>query len=359
MIRRTALPRSNVHTDLADNVGTLMVEGDWSRPVNTPAHGDDSVSVVIPCYNGMPYLRDALASALGQTHRPTQIIVVDDGSTDDSAACVRDHLQRQADRGLELLCQTNAGESGARNRGIAAATGRWVAQLDADDWWEPTKLEKQLAAAAGAGGDCVMVHSGQVTHHRDGQAEALPMQRAGERIGWCTDKLIEPVAISHSSVMMRRDALNDVGGYDSDLEHAVDIDVYFKLSAVGTFAFVNEHLTHYRLHEAQTSWNYRVEQVLHYHDVVWRFFESHPDMAEQIGRERIGRSLAQLVCTKLESFYWNRRFDEFRRLLEFAQQHHGGDPTIVAWQRRARLPDWLIRVKDRVMAGHGRRSGQG
>ena len=314
--------------------------------------------MVIPCYNGMPYLRDALASALAQTHRPTQIIVVDDGSTDDSAALAGDFAQQHADRGIEVISQANAGESAARNRGTAAATGQWVAHLDADAWWEPTKLEKQLAAADDAAGNCVLVHCGQVTHHRDGRAEALPMQRAAERVGRCTDKLIEPVAISHSSVMIRRDALNHVGGYDSNLKHAVDIDVYFKLSAVGTFAFVNEHLSHYRLHDAQTSWNYKVEQVRHYHDVVWRFFESHPDLAEQIGRDQIDRSLAQLVNTKLESFYWNRRLDEFRRLLEFAQQHHGDNPTIGTWQRRARLPDWLIRVKDRVMTGHGRRSGQ-
>lgn len=326
--------------------------------MNTAVHGNDSVSVVIPCYNGMPYLCDALASTLNQTHRPVQIIVVDDGSTDDSATCVRDYAQKHTDRGLELICQANAGESAARNRGIAAAAGRWVAQLDADDWWEPTKLEKQLAAAARAGGDCVLVHSGQITHHHDGRAEALPMQRAGERVGWCTEKLIEPVALSHSSVMIRRDTLNDAGGYDSSLKHAVDIDVYLKLSIVGTFAVANEHLTHYRLHEAQTSWNYKVEQVQHCHDVIWRFFESHPNMAEQIGRDHIRQSLAQLVSTNLESFYWSRRLDEFRRLLDFARQRYDDDPTILAWQSRARLPNWLIRFKDRVLAKHDRLAGQ-
>ena len=319
---------------------------------------DSTVSVVVPAYNGMPYLPEALASAVGQTHRPAQVIVVDDGSTDDTAACARRFAADHLEVNVELIRQANQGESAARNRGIAEARGAWVAQLDADDWWEPHKLSSQLDAARRDGSACVLVHTGQHTHYPDGRIDASGLEAAGARVGWCTAQLVEPVAIAHSSILVRRDALQRVGGYDASLAHAVDIDVYFKLSAVGTFAFVPEHLIHYRLHDGQTSWHHKVDQVRHYHEVVWRFFDAHPDLAEQVGRERIDGGLARLVRLKLESLYWNRRLPAYRALLRFALDRYPDDPALRPWIRRARLPDWLIRGKDRL-ARVARRPGRG
>ncbi len=306
------------------------------------------VSVVIPCYNGMPYLPEALDSALGQTHQPTQIIVVDDGSTDDSAQVVRDYAQRFPDRGVQLVQQTNAGESAARNTGTRAATGTWVAIFDADDRWEPTKLQKQLAAAEHAGPACVFVHTGERVHMPDGSTVDSDLNKGAQRTGWCTELLVEPFKIGHPTVLVRRDALNQIGGYDESLIHAVDLDVYLKLSVLGTFAFVPEYLLHYRIHQEQTGWKYPVQQVHAIHHVVRRFFKQHPDLADKIGTDRIEKGLVTLVDLKLESFYWQRRLKEFRQLLRYGLDQHGRDPAIRAWRRRGRVPDWLIRLKDRL-----------
>ncbi len=313
-----------------------------------------SVSVVIPCYNGMPYLPEALDSVLAQTHRPAQIIVVDDGSIDASADCVLDFRKRFADQPIELIQQDNAGESAARNAGIKASTSTWIAQVDADDWWDPRKLELQLQAAVERGVECVLVHTGQITHDHDGHVDASSLKRAGERVGWCTDKLIEPVGISHSSVMARRDTLNRIGGYDADLRHAVDIDVYFRLSAEGVFAFVAEHLTHYRIHGGQTSWHHKLEQIRHHHAVIRRFFDSHTDLAGRIGHDRINAALAEHVASKLESFWWNRRLAEFRQLLAFADEQGYQSESLGTWRDKAHWPDWMVRLKGRVSgAGSG------
>lgn len=105
---------------------------------------EPTVSVVIPCYNAQPYIDVAIESAFRQTHRPAEIIVVDDGSTDQSARIVESFISTVPM--LRLIRQANAGPSRARNTAIQASTSDLVALLDADDVWLPTKLAAQAAA---------------------------------------------------------------------------------------------------------------------------------------------------------------------------------------------------------------------
>lgn len=306
-----------------------------------------AVSVVIPCYNGMPYLPEALNSALAQTMRPLEIIVVDDGSKDDSAACVRDYQRQHPDRGIKLRQQANAGEPAARNTGISAAWGEWIAMLDTDDWWEPRKLELQLEAACKGGADCVLVHAGVIHHFPDGRAEPKDLAGPARRTGRCTAALLEPTSIGHPSIMVRRDALNKIGGYDPSFKQACDIDLYFRLSAVGSFAFVPQHLLHYRIHAKQMSAS-QVVQIGYHHRAVRQFFASHPEIEKQIGAERIQAALAKHVEVKLESLYWRRRLDDVRALLAYAAEQKLESPAIAAMRRRAKVPAWLLRLKDRL-----------
>ena len=101
---------------------------------------DELVSVVIPVYNGERFLAQAIESVLGQTWREVEVIVVDDGSSDHSGEIARRFAP------VRCLRQDNAGQAAARNRGAAAATGRFLAFLDADDLWLADKLERQLTA---------------------------------------------------------------------------------------------------------------------------------------------------------------------------------------------------------------------
>ena len=99
------------------------------------------VSIIIPCYNAVPWLAETLESALAQTHSPTEIIVVDDGSRDDSLALARTFEPR----GVRVVVQTNAGASAARNHGLRLARGGFIQFLDADDLISPDKIAAQLA----------------------------------------------------------------------------------------------------------------------------------------------------------------------------------------------------------------------
>jgi len=97
------------------------------------------ISCIIPVFNGARYLREAVASILAQTYRPIEIIVVDDGSTDDTAEVVRNYGDQ-----VRYVWQPNGGPSAARNRGVRAAQGALVAFLDQDDVWHPNKLTRQM-----------------------------------------------------------------------------------------------------------------------------------------------------------------------------------------------------------------------
>ncbi len=308
---------------------------------------DTTVTVVIPCYNGMPYLPQALDSAVAQTHRPEAIIVVDDGSTDESPSVVRDFSKKYPDHRIELIQQANAGEPAARNTGIRAATSAWVAMLDTDDWWEPDKLQLQVAAAQEAGPDCVLVHTGGKVHLPDGSVVEGDLEKPARRTGWCTEALLEPTSIGHPSIMIRRDALEKIDGYDESFRQSCDIDLYFRLSVVGTFAFVPKRLLHYRKHEKQMS-SSQIDQIPFHHRAVREFFESRPDMAEQIGHEKILLALCEHVAVKLESLWWRRNLDDFRRLLDYAAQNGLDRGSIPKWRARARWPNWLIGLKDRI-----------
>ncbi len=310
----------------------------------------NTVSVLVPCYNAADHLGDALDSALAQTHRPIEILVVDDGSKDNSPQVANSYIQRFPDRGIRLIQQPNGGEPAARNTGIQAATGAWVAMLDADDWWNPTKLEMQLITAQEAGDECVLVHTGVTHHFPDGRVEPKDLKAPARRTGWCTQALLEPSSIGHPSIMVRRAALNQINGYDESFKQACDIDLYFRLSAVGTFGFVPEHLLHYRIHANQMSAD-QVSQIHHHHRAARNFFAAYPSIAQQIGWDQIQASFARHVAIKLKSLYWQRRLEEFRQLLQYAKSQQLENPEIRLWRRRAATPDWLIWLKDRLASG--------
>lgn len=203
-----------------------------------------TVSVVIPNYNYGRFLRDALESALGQTHRPHEVIVVDDGSTDESFEVLREYGGR-----VIVIRQKNQGVGSARNRGAEAATGEFLAFLDADDYWEPSKLEKQLAAFR-QDPEIGLVHCG----FRNVDAAGDPMDTCldgGE--GWVAEKLLkfEPaIAAPGGTTMIRRSDFWDAGGYDTDpdLHPSEDWELSYRIAKRWKYGFVREPLLFYRQH---------------------------------------------------------------------------------------------------------------
>ncbi|KAE8764889.1 glycosyltransferase family 2 protein [Georgenia thermotolerans] len=204
-----------------------------------------AVSVVIPSYNRSATIVPAIASVLRQTFTDLEVLVVDDGSTDDTVA----QAERLPDPRLRVLRSTaNAGVSAARNRGVEHARGAWVAFQDSDDEWLPTKLEKQLARLGTAGPDhvgayCGMLVVGALEEH-GGRTEVRYVPEPETRLveGDILPTLLRTSTVSTQTMVVRRRDLLRVGGFDEQLRSLVDWDLALRLSRVGPWAFVDEPL---------------------------------------------------------------------------------------------------------------------
>jgi glycosyltransferase involved in cell wall biosynthesis len=193
-----------------------------------------TVSVVIPCYNGARFLRETLDSALAQTSPTLEVIVVDDGSTDDSAA-----LAESYGPPVRVIRQPNQGESVARNRGIAEARGEWVAFLDADDLWLPEKLAEQgklMAPEVGA------VCSANRARYPDGR-EPTHMPRPELFRRGC---VLEHGAPCHISTLVVRREIP--ARFPTWTSYAEDLVYYLDLLGQTQVAITDRPLAVYRLH---------------------------------------------------------------------------------------------------------------
>ena len=201
----------------------------------------DLVSVVIPTRNRWALLARALASVLGQQGAELEVVVVDEGSTDETPA----RLAALTDERVRVLRNDSpTGVANARNRGIDAARGEWVAFLDDDDFWAPDKIRSQLDGCAAAGAD--FSYTGLVT--TDAPLELRRVSAPAPTEGLERALLGMNVIGAPSSVMVRRSLLERAGGFDPDFSILADWDLYIRLSAAGRPAACEAPLTAYLTH---------------------------------------------------------------------------------------------------------------
>jgi len=179
-----------------------------------------TVSVIIPTCNRVHTLARALDSVYAQTRSATEVIVIDDGSTDGTAQLCRRYP------GLNYIQQHQAGVSAARNHGIRVASGQWLAFLDSDDAWEPAKLAAQMAAIA--------QHPEFKICHCDEQwirngRRVNPGQRHRKCQGDLFNQSLELCAISPSAVLIQRPVVEHFGVFDEDLPACEDYDLWLRL----------------------------------------------------------------------------------------------------------------------------------
>lgn len=184
------------------------------------------VSAIIPTYNRRELVVRAIDSALAQTRRVDEIVVVDDGSTDGTEACLR---QRYGDR-IRYVWQANAGVSEARNHGMSIAKGRYFALLDSDDEWLPEKTARQL--------EMMEAHPeyGMVlcdVDRIDGDHRFMDVLHRRDTIvedGWILRWIIHNPSLVPASALLRREVIDDIGGFDASLRTAEDIDFHLRVA---------------------------------------------------------------------------------------------------------------------------------
>lgn len=217
-----------------------------------------AVSVIIPTYNRAHMIGECLASVQAQTFRDFEVIVVDDGSTDNTREVVAWFET------VRYVWQPHAERSAARNRGLALARGRYVAFLDDDDLWLPRKLERQVACLE-AHPEAVLVHSACFVQRLGHPVRvARPRPTHGPRdVFW--ELLAQEYNIYFPTHLVRREPLVAVGGFSTDrnLRVAEDYDLWLRLARQHKVAYLDEPLAVYRVHSGGTSLRYACRAYAH------------------------------------------------------------------------------------------------
>jgi glycosyltransferase involved in cell wall biosynthesis len=241
------------------------------------------ISVVIPAYNAAAYVGDALASIAAQIRAPAEVIVVDDGSTDQTAAIA------QA-AGAIVIRQANGGASAARNAGVARARSQWIAFLDADDRWLPAYVER-VAAAAQCCPDVAAIFTDYVLEDpsspyaswfaADRAYKALrgvtvaPYVRRFSREELTSALVRSRAFISTSALTVRRSVFLSCGGFDQSYRRAEDLELMLRLFSRTTAAAVEEPLSVYRKHRLNLTADERA--CAESERRVWRMVIAFPD----------------------------------------------------------------------------------
>jgi glycosyltransferase involved in cell wall biosynthesis len=209
------------------------------------------VSVVIPTFNRARFLPDAIGSALRQTHRDLAVIVVDDGSTDDTREVV---AGLDDDRVDFVRIDRSGSPARARNVGISRANGQFIAFLDSDDVWLPEKIERQIEAMRGAP-ECRWSYT-RFDHIDESGAFMQPLRGGvGEpRSGWILEHMVTGTAlVMVQSVLVEASLLEEVGGFDESPALREDLDLCFRLAARSQVIALEANLLRIRHHVARTT----------------------------------------------------------------------------------------------------------
>lgn len=200
------------------------------------------VSVIIPTYNRAGLIGETIENVLQQTYRNIELIVVDDGSTDDTESVLKAYGSR-----IRWTAQKNAGPAAARNRGLGIAQGEIIAFQDSDDSWHPTKIERQVSLLQ-RGGDSVVCCLCNMTVELADRVvrsfENAPVYPPVEEGIWLnvTEVLATRCILFNQAAAIRRDVLTRIGGFDESFRLMEDVELALRLSLEGPWAFIREPL---------------------------------------------------------------------------------------------------------------------
>ncbi|NOQ14420.1 MAG: glycosyltransferase [Methyloprofundus sp.] len=207
------------------------------------------ISLIIPTYNRCSTLKRALHSVLQQTVGPDEIIVVDDGSSDDTANMLSKEFPQ-----LNTIAQANKGVSAARNTGIQHAQGEWIAFLDSDDTWLTKKLAMQIDALKKKP-DIKVCHTEEIWIRNGVRVNA--MNKHKKTGGWIFKHCLPLCAMSPSSIIIHRSVFEDVGLFDESFPACEDYDLWLRISAKYPVLFIEQPLINkYGGHDDQLSHKY-------------------------------------------------------------------------------------------------------
>lgn len=279
--------------------------------MNTSTPSRPKVSVVIPAYNSLVYLPATVESVLNQSFQDFEVLVVNDGSTDGT----REWVRQVRDPRVRLIDQANQGLSGARNSGIREAHGEYIALLDADDLWDPSKLQKQVHAleehpTAGLAYTWTMLADaqGRPTGEVVASAEGDPWQQLVE---------FKTVICGGSVPLIRRTCFDQVGVFDTSLKIFEDLDVYLRIAKRYPMIGIPEPLTFYRQHSHSMSASRITIMLETFRQLVEREFLTVATDLLHLRSRGYGRVYLYVAWRSMESKDWKAAIQFSRQALAF------------------------------------------
>jgi len=259
------------------------------------------VSVIIPTYNSAIYLPEAIESVLAQTYKDFEIIVIDDGSTDNTKDAVTPYLDR-----IIFLDGPNGGPCKARNRGIQKSSSEYVAFLDADDMWYPDKLECQMAVFS-ENQHYDMVHSDASYSRKNTSEEGRTWFsfKKHVKVGWIYSELLNECFIILSSVIVKRECLEKAGLFDENVERWHGYDLYLRIAVESQIGLVNKPLFFRRIHESNRFYSDPLSEVKSLIKVLKKWDTKARKLAE-VDRKIINQRLRIEYC-RLGRYYLARQ----------------------------------------------------
>lgn len=267
-----------------------------------------NVSVVIPVYNGATTVKQTIESVLGQTYQDFEIIVINDGSQDETLAVISS-IQ---DKRIKVFSYSNAGLSASRNRGFARACGEFIAFLDADDLWTSDKLELQLKALE-QNPQAFVAYSW--TDHIDESGKFLrPASYTSENGNIYERLLIGNFLACGSNTLIRTQALKEVGGFDESLNSAEDWDMWLRLAARYEFVVVPRPQVLYRISPYSMSANISKMETASL-QVIERAYSQAPKSLQHLKKQSLGFLYKFLMSKALQDCVKKQRGSKAAKVL--------------------------------------------
>lgn len=297
------------------------------------------ISVIMPCYNSAAHLSKSVGSVLSQTLPNWELIVVDDGSSDDTLAW----LQAHAEPRLRIHAQTNQGVSAARNAGLKFARGAYIAFLDSDDTWEPDFLEKMLPALQ-ANPRAALAYCGWKNvglPGARGEPFIPPDYESPEKIS----DLIKGCRWPIHATLTRSQYVRAAGGFNESFTVGEDFLLWMEIGCFHPIVRVPEVLAYYHHHGGVQATKNKILAARETWKAQKFFIKNHPEIATRQGRQQIRKLIHGSLLEKGYEYYWQRDLEIARELFRLVMRSgYGGMrdwiymlPSLLPYSAHSRL----------------------
>ncbi len=291
----------------------------------------DLISVIMPCYNAGKNIVDSVKSVLQQTHQAIELIVINDGSSDDSLEV----LGTFEDPRIKIVTQSNQGVCAARNRGLAMAQGEYIAFLDADDTWAPTALE-QLFLGLHTRPDVALAYCGWQNVGLDngrGKPFIPPDYETPDKLSLWIQNCRWPI----HAALTRRNAIQSVGGFDARYPTSEDFLLWLRIVTNNKIIRVPEVLAFYYHHEGPRATDDQVRLALNHLSAQWTYLHENSDVRKTLGRSKTRELTFGVLLKRGYNCYWQGDLISARSIFRRVMMAGYGD--LKDWKRM--LPAFL------------------